>query len=220
VIGEKGEAELVNYRMMGRFYVVDRLFAAAELRLGGKQQAVVRITRGAPEAGATVAGGRHERDAKRRAAGRGGSGSTSGRSTRKLDPESLVLRGRPRGVVRFRKELIIGIAAVAMIGIGAVAWIGLQPKMPHMVVGGDDNANPANAAKPSGELLANAPKTYGEVPKLGPPLPGDLGKPILDQQRAAIGVSVSGMPSQSDQALAAARQRHGEEVRPRGNPGL
>jgi hypothetical protein len=68
--------------------------------------------------------------------------------------------------VRFRKELIIGIAAVAMIGIGAVAWIGLQPKMPHMVVGGDDNANPANAAKPSGELLANAPKTYGEVPKL------------------------------------------------------
>lgn len=132
---------------------------------------------------------------------------------RKLDPESLVLRGRPRGAVRFRKELIIGIAAVAMIGIGAVAWIGLQPKMPHMVVGGDDNANPANAAKPSGELLANAPKTYGEVPKLGPPLPGDLGKPILDQQRAAIGVSVSGMPSQSDQALAAARQRHGEEVR-------
>lgn len=51
VIGDKGEAELVNYRMMGRFYVVDRLFAAAELRLGGKQQAVVRITRGAPEAG-------------------------------------------------------------------------------------------------------------------------------------------------------------------------
>jgi type IV secretion system protein TrbG len=45
VIGEQGEAQLVNYRMSGRFYVVDRLFGAAELRLGAKKQAVVRITR-------------------------------------------------------------------------------------------------------------------------------------------------------------------------------
>jgi type IV secretion system protein VirB9 len=43
--GDKA-AELVNYRMSGRYYVVDRLFNAAELRLGGKQQSVVRITRG------------------------------------------------------------------------------------------------------------------------------------------------------------------------------
>lgn len=46
VLGDKGAAELVNYRMSGRYYVVDRLFSAAELRLGGKQQAVVRITHG------------------------------------------------------------------------------------------------------------------------------------------------------------------------------
>lgn len=46
VIGEDGTAALVNYRMSGRYYVVDRLFDAAELRLGGKKQAVVRITRG------------------------------------------------------------------------------------------------------------------------------------------------------------------------------
>jgi len=46
VLGDKGEAELVNYRMVGRYYVVDRLFAAAELRLGGKKQMIVRITRG------------------------------------------------------------------------------------------------------------------------------------------------------------------------------
>lgn len=44
VIGEDGEAELVNYRVAGRYYVVDRLFGAAELRLGGKRQKVVRIT--------------------------------------------------------------------------------------------------------------------------------------------------------------------------------
>jgi len=45
VLGEHGEAELVNYRMSGRYYVVDRLFARAELRLGGNRQSVVRITR-------------------------------------------------------------------------------------------------------------------------------------------------------------------------------
>lgn len=45
VLGEKGQAQLVNYRVSGRFYVVDRLFTAAELRLGAKKQAKVRITR-------------------------------------------------------------------------------------------------------------------------------------------------------------------------------
>lgn len=45
VIGEEGDAQLVNYRVAGRYYVVDRLFGAAELRLGGKRQKVVRIER-------------------------------------------------------------------------------------------------------------------------------------------------------------------------------
>ncbi|MEN3746103.1 P-type conjugative transfer protein TrbG [Sphingomonas sp. HF-S3] len=45
VIGDQGDAQLVNYRMAGRFYVIDRLFDAAELRLGGKKQVVVRISR-------------------------------------------------------------------------------------------------------------------------------------------------------------------------------
>jgi type IV secretion system protein TrbG len=45
VLDERGEAALVNYRMAGRYYVVDRLFAQAELRLGAGRQAVVRISR-------------------------------------------------------------------------------------------------------------------------------------------------------------------------------
>jgi len=45
LVDRKGEAQLVNYRLQGRFYVVDRLFDAAELRLGTKKQQVVRITR-------------------------------------------------------------------------------------------------------------------------------------------------------------------------------
>jgi type IV secretion system protein TrbG len=46
VTGPKGEAQLVNYRMRRTYYVVDRLFDAAELRLGQKDQDVVHITRG------------------------------------------------------------------------------------------------------------------------------------------------------------------------------
>lgn len=45
VVGSDGKAELVNYRVKGHYYVVDRLFTAAQLRLGGKHQQVVRITR-------------------------------------------------------------------------------------------------------------------------------------------------------------------------------
>ena len=45
VVGANGDAELVNYRMRGHFYVVDRLFDVAELRFGLKRQQVVRITR-------------------------------------------------------------------------------------------------------------------------------------------------------------------------------
>ncbi len=49
VLGEDGEAALVNYRVAGRYYVVDRLFGAAELRLGGKKQKVVRIAMDQPK---------------------------------------------------------------------------------------------------------------------------------------------------------------------------
>ena len=45
IIGPAGDAELVNYRIQGNHMIVDRLFAAAELRLGGEQQKKVRIVR-------------------------------------------------------------------------------------------------------------------------------------------------------------------------------
>ena len=51
VSGDKGRAEIVNYRIRGLYYVVDRLFAAAELRMGEKRQQVVRIVRGSADAG-------------------------------------------------------------------------------------------------------------------------------------------------------------------------
>ena len=45
VIGPEGDGQLVNYRLRENYYIVDRLFAAAELRLGGEHQQVVRISR-------------------------------------------------------------------------------------------------------------------------------------------------------------------------------
>ena len=49
ILGDKGAAELVNYRVQGRFMIVDRLFERAELRLGsGRAAKAVRIERDAP----------------------------------------------------------------------------------------------------------------------------------------------------------------------------
>jgi type IV secretion system protein VirB9 len=45
VIGSQGDGQLVNYRFRSPYYVVDRLFGAAELRLGANKAAVVRIER-------------------------------------------------------------------------------------------------------------------------------------------------------------------------------
>jgi len=45
VIGAQGGGQLVNYRFRSPYYIVDRLFGAAELRLGGDRGEVVRIER-------------------------------------------------------------------------------------------------------------------------------------------------------------------------------
>jgi len=45
VIGPEGGGQLVNYRFRSPYYIVDRLFGAAELRLGADKGDVVRIER-------------------------------------------------------------------------------------------------------------------------------------------------------------------------------
>ena len=45
VVGQDGKPELVNYRVYKNILIADRLFAAAELRLGGEKQQKVRIVR-------------------------------------------------------------------------------------------------------------------------------------------------------------------------------
>ena len=45
VMGRHGDAQLVNYRVKGEWYIVDRLFDKAELRLGQAPQTVIAIVR-------------------------------------------------------------------------------------------------------------------------------------------------------------------------------
>ena len=45
VLGADGDAQVMNYRVKGDYYVVDRLFDRAELRLGEAPQQIVRIVR-------------------------------------------------------------------------------------------------------------------------------------------------------------------------------
>lgn len=100
----------------------------------------------------------------------------------KEDPETLVLRGRPRPVVQFRRGLIIGVTAAVAGGLIAVTWVALDPPSFRLAAGEEPAADPLRKGPP--EALANAPASYGQVPRLGPPLPGDLGRPILEHQRS------------------------------------
>jgi type IV secretion system protein VirB9 len=45
VVGSQGDAQLINFRFRAPYYIVDRLFGAAELRLGGANADIVRIAR-------------------------------------------------------------------------------------------------------------------------------------------------------------------------------
>lgn len=56
VVGPQGDDQLVNYRVRDNYYIVDTLFAAAELRLGETPQQVVRISRTDTVASASGAG--------------------------------------------------------------------------------------------------------------------------------------------------------------------
>lgn len=123
----------------------------------------------------------------------------------KVDPETLVLRGRPGRVIRFRRGAIIAIAALASTAVVGVTWIALKPAAFRVVAGADDSKDIASRGPE--DVLAGAPGSYGDVPKLGPPLPGDLGRPILRRQQALGAVPPAGSADQAAQAAEAERQR-------------
>jgi type IV secretion system protein TrbI len=127
----------------------------------------------------------------------------------KADPETVALREKPAGAVKFKKSVIIGGSALTSAALVAVAWMSLSPATFHLVAEG--KKPDATDRKGVPDALADAPKTYGDIPKLGPPLPGDLGKPILDRQRelaiASEGVPPVSSTGSAEQAAEAERQR-------------
>ena len=127
----------------------------------------------------------------------------------KADPETLVLRAAPGRVTRFRRGAIIAIAAAGSTVIVGVAWLALKPATLSLVASGDDKQV---AAKAPPDALAGAPASYGDVPQLGPPLPGDLGRPILKHQRD-IGVAGAQVDPAADTAQRAAQEVEAERQR-------
>ena len=87
------------------------------------------------------------------------------------------LRGDPPRVTRLSRKALAGIGLVASIGLGGALIYALQTR----------DAGPRNEElysttnRPTADGLAGLPRDY-TGPRLGPPLPGDLGRPILSAQ--------------------------------------
>ena len=128
----------------------------------------------------------------------------------KLDPETLAIRTKPARAIRFRRGVIIAVAALGSVSLIVVAWIALKPRVFSAVADRQELSEPSN--RPSTEALNGLPATYGDTPKLGPPLPGDLGRPILEsQRRMATETGVGNDPS--GQSEAQERERRLSELR-------
>ena len=124
----------------------------------------------------------------------------------KADPETLALRATPRRVVRVRRGLLIGLTALGAGAVMTVTLLALQGPDSRRGSEGEDLYTPGRASTPEG--LEGLPDDYGDMeppappPVLGPPLPGDLGRPILEHRRRA-GLE----PDPADRAAEAERQR-------------
>ena len=84
---------------------------------------------------------------------------------------AMRLRADPPRVTRISRKVIVGLGVVAGLGIGAALIYGLQgpdrTTAPEEVVT-TDRRQPADG-------LRDLPGSYDAIPRLGPPLPGDLG---------------------------------------------
>ncbi len=102
---------------------------------------------------------------------------------------TMRLRPEPPRVTRLSRKALAGIALVTSLGLGGALIYALQTR--HGSNQGQELYSTDNRATPDG--LAGLPKDYSGVPKLGPPLPGDLGRPILSAQNAGQTVPTPSM---------------------------
>jgi type IV secretion system protein VirB10 len=100
--------------------------------------------------------------------------------------------------MRLSRKVIIALCLGAAIAIAVALFIALQPKRQ---IAGAELFSTDNRTTPDG--LNNLPRDYANapksVPKLGPPLPGDLGRPILN---AGAGNAAAASPDPEKQRIA------------------
>lgn len=118
------------------------------------------------------------------------------------------LRPEPPRVTRLSRKVLAGLGLVASLGVGGALIYALQTSQ-----GGRQNEellSTDNRATPDG--LNSLPRDY-TGPVLGPPLPGDLGRPILDAQNRGQPVTppLAGTPA-NPAGLSAEEQRRLQEL--------
>jgi type IV secretion system protein TrbI len=95
-------------------------------------------------------------------------------------PPDLRLRGERPPVTRLSRKILIGLGAMSALAVAGALGYALQTRNKQQA--GQELLSTQNS--PSAEGLAALPKDYTGLPRqappLGPPLPGDLGKPILN----------------------------------------
>jgi len=108
----------------------------------------------------------------------------------KVDPESLILRAKPRPVTRFKRHVVIGVAAIVVVAIFAASWLALSAPPLRSAMKGDELYN--TDRKTTADGLAALPASYDKVKPvaLGPALPGDLGPSILTREKS-LGMSAT-----------------------------
>ncbi|MBZ9845200.1 MULTISPECIES: TrbI/VirB10 family protein [unclassified Mesorhizobium] len=113
--------------------------------------------------------------------------------------EPMRLRADPPRVTRLSRKMLAGIGLVASLGVGGALIYALQDA--NTLKQGEELYPTAN--RPPADGLARLPRDYAG-PILGPPLPGDLGRPILDAQNKGQAVVP---PSIASPAIDEAEQR-------------
>ncbi|MFW7269946.1 TrbI/VirB10 family protein [Gluconacetobacter sp. Hr-1-5] len=131
-------------------------------------------------------------------AGNGGT-ETPGATVR--PPGEMRLRTTRPPVTRLSRKVIVGLAVVAVAGIGGALYLALRPVPPK------SNAelyNTGSRTTPDG--LANLPGDYSHPPRIGPPLPGDLGGPLLKAGVGAPGMATPAAPADPEKQRVAQEQ--------------
>ncbi|TPI67127.1 TrbI/VirB10 family protein [Mesorhizobium sp. B2-8-9] len=118
--------------------------------------------------------------------------------------EPMRLRADPPRVTRLSRKMLAGVSFVASLGVGGALVYALQDA--NRFKQGEELYPTSN--RPPADGLARLPRDYAG-PILGPPLPGDLGRPILDAQNK--GQAVAAPPSITSPAIDEAEQRRRAE---------